>query len=489
MDATQPTPFTQEESSGQTVNPKFQNVSAARYINTGEQYRRKINEIPDQIQWHENMLIGPHHFQQNVRRQEGLLHYHIGNMIPFYWGVRHINIDKNQLLTNVFSVSSLEGIMPDGMEINYSSQTDGELSIDLESYKKTIKNDELTVYLVSPVFNPDISMGKGDTSRYRSIQGDQVKDENSGENPIEIPRLKPAISLLIADQIFARYVGFPIAKIVYKDANFVLTDFIPPALTVSNLPKIKAIGEDITKRLREKANFLSEKAISTGSSSGMSVVLEIKDKIKSLVSILPYFETVLKADSNHPYQLYLAMSLLVGHLAALDAGQIPPVLPPYDHNDLNMIFNTAEAYISRVLEQGVQERYSSFPFKYRPEEGRFVIHLKEEWLTDEIIIGVHGQSGMNRHDVDDWISKCIIGSLSEFKSMQERRIPGVERKPIEGNEFLVPMGGLLLFSLKLDSKFIHANEELVIFNPGNLVPGNLNADNIVLYVENSLNGN
>ncbi|PTL82645.1 hypothetical protein DAT35_17795 [Vitiosangium sp. GDMCC 1.1324] len=39
------------------------------------------------------MLLAPQHFQQQDRRYEALLHFHLGLDIPFHWGVSQLQYD------------------------------------------------------------------------------------------------------------------------------------------------------------------------------------------------------------------------------------------------------------------------------------------------------------------------------------------------------------------------------------------------------------
>ncbi|MBU3915469.1 type VI secretion system baseplate subunit TssK [bacterium] len=445
-----------------------------------------VKDLPNAIQWHEGMLIGPHHFQQAFIRQEGLLRYHLQNIAPFCWGIREVAINKSLLVSGIFSVDRLQAVMPDGLEVAFSKDESSALEIDLNNYKDDIRKKDLTIFLTVPTQTVDSSVGKGELKRYESVKGEMVPDTNTGDNPLLIPRLKPALSLLILDELSAKYSGFPLAKITFKDANFMMTDYIAPGLSISALPKIEDIGKQIVQQLREKASFLSEKIQSTSTASGLAMTMETKDMIRSVVSALPYFETALRSRELHPYTLYQAMALLVGHLASLDQGFIPPILAPYDHNDLKKIFGAAHEYIFRVTEQGIQEKYSCHSFTYDSEECWFNIQLNKAWITKDIIIGVRGQPGMNHSEVKKWMNKCVIGSESVIPSMRERRISGVQRKAIEGNEFLVPLRGVQLFSLTVDEKFIVPDENLMIVNPANQVSGTSRADEIVIYVENAL---
>lgn len=446
--------------------------------------KMNLNSIPSLIQWHEGMLIGPQHFQQAIFRQEGLLSYHLQNVIPYYWGIQEIEIDKGLLVSGIFQIGKLQAVMPDGLAINFVSNDTSKLELDLNDYKDQIKEKDLTIQLAVPVQKIDQATNKSGLARYNSIKGDLTSDYNSGDNSILIPRLIPAISLMVADELSAKYTGFPVAKVSFKDANFIITDYVPPGLDIASVPKIESLGKKVVQQLREKANFLSEKIQATSSATGLSTILETKETIRSVVNALPYLETVLRSSRLHPFALYQAMAQVVGNLAFLDRGFIPPILEPYDHNNLLGVFTTVYDYIVRITEQGIQEKYTVFSFRYNSDEHSFKIDLKEDWITPNMIIGVRGQPGMNLPDVKEWLDKCVIGSESKLPSMRERRISGVPRKTIEGNENLIPLRGVQLFTLSVDKDYVTPGEKLCIINPANQVPGTLRADEIVLYIDN-----
>ena len=70
------------------------------------------HDLPEAIQWHEGMLLAPHHFQQLALRQEQLLHYHTMMMQPFSWGIRKLRIDQVLLTAGTYRVLELEAREP-----------------------------------------------------------------------------------------------------------------------------------------------------------------------------------------------------------------------------------------------------------------------------------------------------------------------------------------------------------------------------------------
>lgn len=162
---------------------------------------------PPALQWHEGMLLAPHHFQQFTARQDALLHYHLTAAAPYHWGVGRLEIDNSLLLEGVFRVVSLEAILPDGLIVDHR-EGDADLEVDLSPHENEMKSDGVTVHLCVPALR-----GARLLERCRSVEGTPVADENTGEGEVAIPRLKPRLTLVAGQRAPAKYVSFPLARI------------------------------------------------------------------------------------------------------------------------------------------------------------------------------------------------------------------------------------------------------------------------------------
>jgi len=440
--------------------------------------------IPAAIQWHEGMLLAPQHFQQLTWRQEALLHYHLQAAAPFHWGVCHMKIDKTLLVGGTFRVLELEAVMPDGLVVTYgwgNDDKDEPLEVDLSPYTEEMRQESWPVHLTVPARVSDATRVRGHLARYDSFDSRPVVDENIGENELRIPRLRPCLSLLVAKTPPQKYVSFPLVHVRYENETFTLTDFVPPALAITRQSSIWEMCSQIAKRLREKAVFLSEKARSPSVAMGAPLLLETKQMIQSLVAVLPPFEVAVATGAAHPYTLYLALCSLMGHVAAVGTSLVPPVLAPYDHNDLHTIFEQVKDCLFRALDEGINEAYTAIPFHF--EHGVFSLRFVQAWMEQRLVLGVRGQSGMSESDVLTWVEECLIGSQPRMQSMRERRILGAVRQRIDGDTELVPARGVVLFALHADARFIEPNEVLQIFD-ATAQGGSRRPAEIVLYIKN-----
>jgi type VI secretion system protein ImpJ len=422
------------------------------------------HELPEAIQWHEGMLLVPQHFQQLSLRQEELLHYHIGRLAPFHWGITLLKNDPALLVNGTYRVTELEGIMPDGLIFSHSTQGGEPLEIDLMPFAEEMKQRPVTVNLVvasRKLGEPPIT---GDLPRYVSVEGQPTVDENTGESEIRIPRLRPRLGLIVGDIIPKKYVGFPLAKIDQKDETFNITEYIPPMLAT---PLQSALGElcsTVAKRLRQKAVFLSEQSRSSAMGGDSTGIIEMKEMIKSLVLGLPYMEASLYTGVSHPFTLYLGLCLVAGELSSLGPSMVPPMLAPYNHNDLRASFAQLRDFLFKMLDL-IYEAYNAVSFTY--DNGRWSLPLLSVWMRERLTIGVRANIGQTDADAAAWFEASLVGSEPRMESMMTRRILGAQRQRIEKDPELgiVAAGGVALYSVKLEAPHIEMGEVLQVFNP------------------------
>ena len=435
-------------------------------------------EVPPPIQWHEGMLLAPQHFQQLSLRHELLVHYHAATASPFHWGVRHLEIDPVPLTDGIFRVLELEAVLPDGLAISHAPGDVPALSIDLTQRIDDMKHRPVTVHLAIVARGRGLALDE----RYASEDGGSVVDENTGEGELPVPVLKPKLQLLLGDDLPPKYVAMPLARIVYRNEAFTRARFEPPWLRVAPGSVIYDLCNALAARLREKATFLAEQVRSPSSSAGMPQLVDTKILVHCLIGELPAFEALLRSGVSHPFPLYVALGSLLGHVAGLGRALVPPVLDPYDHNDLFATFDQAVSAISKAVAEGIHEAYTPYPFVVDGDE--FHLHFDPTWRGRPVILGVRAPSGVSDHDMASWVGASVIASRSKIVPLRDRRVTGASRKQIDADADLVPPRGVTLYSLSSDAEFVQPGEELVVINPGD--GRRLRPDSIVLFVRNPL---
>ncbi len=445
--------------------------------------------IPELIQWHEGMLLSPQHFQQQSQRAERLLHYHLAQAAPYHWGVTRLEIDPARLAMGSLRVLALEAILPDGLAVTYPQTPDtAALDLDLRPHAEALHNASAKIWLAVPARRADlVSRRTGEAARYRSVEGEEVVDENTGDNPLRLPRLQPNLLLMLGERPSAKYTAIPIAAVSFESDAFTLTTYVPPLVTVALDQPFGQTCLKLAQTIRHKASFLAARAQGAGGAERQAALLETRSALSCLVGGLPAFEAALNSGRAHPYTLFLLACAIAGQVAPLGPGMVPPIFDRYDHDDIALSFKSLLSFIERVVET-ISERYAAIAF---PLDGNaFRLLLDPSWLDGDLLMGVRGRSGGSEQDVIAWMEECLIGDAEQIGTMIEARIRGAARSRVidaQGSD-LVPARGVIAYRVANDKNFIAAGRVLEIVNPRD-VGGSRRPVEVVLYVRTPLTKN
>jgi type VI secretion system protein ImpJ len=421
----------------------------------------RAGDIPLAIQWHDGMLLSPQHFQEADRRSESLLSYHLGQAAPYHYGVARLEIDLGRLVSGIFRVIEVEAVMPDGTLVAQDERAP-ELSVDLRTHAAIMRDAPAYVFLALPKSELGGASSGAELSRYRSVEGAPVVDAQTGEDPLEIPRVVPSARLFVAAEAPARLICLPLARIRLDGEAFIRTDYVPPPLDVALASPIGEIGQRIVARLREKAQRVAEKTSMLSRTTDRELIAELRRQIHCLVAALPPFEALLYSARPHPFSLYLVLTGLVGQLAALARTPLPPLLPPYRHDDVRASFELARDHIFRMVDEGIIESFTAYPFDLH--DGRYGVLYQREFRGRPLVLAVRAQRGVRDDQLLSWIDSSLIGSGGKLRIMQESRILGVGRRRIDRHGDLVATPGTLLFEIEEASPYLDPGEPLVVHN-------------------------
>ncbi|WP_454712744.1 type VI secretion system baseplate subunit TssK [Cupriavidus nantongensis] len=416
----------------------------------------------DRVEWHEGMLLAPQHLQQLAGRLDSLVAWQTLAASPFGWGVRRLEFDAGLLAAGVVRVLQLEAIMPDGTAVSYTRDDARQppLELALEPFAGALAAGMLDLHLTLPV--APSQRGDGQARRFRSVADALVEDEVSEAPPAEIPRLLPNLALDAGPRPSPRFVSLCLGAL-YKDNEIVrLGERLPPLLEVARGSPLWTAVATLVAQLRGKAAFVARQtAIPSSRADDRLTQLELKDRLRSLVSALPLLEAVLRTPHLHPLALYLALASVLGALSLLKPGGLPPVPDDYDHADPMAVFTPLLRALREALAE-VSEEYREHKFEFR--HGAFDIVLQPEWIGERLVVGLRGQS---ERDLLAWMAGAVLGSQSVYPSLRARRVLGAARRVVEHAEELgVRSGsGYLLFEIEADPALVHAGEAMVIGNP------------------------
>jgi len=197
---------------------------------------------------------------------------------------------------------------------------------------------------------------------------------------------------------------------------------------------------------------------------GTPLVGETAAQLKPIVESLPLLEPLLHTGKAHPEEIHRTLCMVAGKMSTLRLGQIPPLFPSYNHNEiLNSCLPLLEW--STMIAESLEKAFSVVLFAH--QENYFSVKLQPEILTQRLMIGLKGSGTLTERELIDWMKDAIIVSESMLESVRVRRIVGAPRQIMDNSEIndLMPGRGIVMFGIKTGNAFVSPNERLYIFNP------------------------
>jgi type VI secretion system protein ImpJ len=416
------------------------------------------------IQWHEGMMLTPQHFQQLEIRNYQLLSSQINLLSSCHWGVGSYTLDTLTLPDGLFRITEISAIMPDGLVVSYASHMQGmrPLEVDMSPYRMDFPREGLTVFLCIQARRSEVSPLLGDYPRFLSIDWNEVMDENLGDNPIQIPRLFPNLYLHIGEQPPPEAVAFPLAKVDFVDEVFTLKHYTPPCFFIAREGYIWKRCAHVVQIMREKIAFLCER---WQNQVGTPLSYETEAMLRPMMMALPAFETMVHSPEISPYTLYQRLCQTIGYLCTLRLAQVPPLIPPYQHNNINASFVPMLDLMDEYL-RGIDNTFAAFPFMQK--DRLYSIRLHKSYGESALFVGLKAPRGMTEAQMEEWMHNAVIGSDSALDVIQMRRVTGAVRQLMRDEDLydIMPSRGVVVFKITVDGDFVRLDQKLNIFNPG-----------------------
>ncbi len=450
--------------------------------------------VPLAIQWHDGMLLSPQHFQEADRRNERMLAHHMAHVSPYHNGIVGLKLAEGTLVSGLFRVEEVEAVMPDGTLVHHEAgQGKHDLSIDLRPHAAEARSAPITVYLAVPAAYLGGPKSTADMPRHRSTNSDEVHDEQTGEDPLEIPRMEPSIHLRLSTEPRSGRVCLPIAQVKLEGEAFVSKDYVPPMLgvpraTMADPSPIYDVCQRVSARLRQKASRLAEKANNLSRSTDREIITELRQQVHWLIAALPAFEAVLQSERPHPFSLFTSLTAVVGQLASLAKKPDETLLHAYNHEDLRETFIKTRDLIFRIVDEGIKETFTAYSFDLR--EGRYGVLFQPEFRAQQLAIGVRIRGGVRgekevQQQLAKWIDEALIGSTGRLRTIQQERVRGATRIAIQNlGPDIVATEGVCLYKLDEQSKYFDPGEVLTIVNTNDPL-ATQGPSEIILYVKPS----
>lgn len=319
------------------------------------------------VLWGEGLFLRPQVFQHQDRYHESRLNEISKALHPYVWGIQKLEVDQAALALGTLLIQQISVIFPDG-EI-YTAPVTGELPAAIELNGLPSDVSEVTVYLAQPQLSTNRSnmaqqCDNGDLRRYRQ-EKKSVQDFFTEAAEGQIDLLTPMVRLLTEHQQREAFCTLPLIRLrrVGEGAFAVVTEFMPPTLSLDGAPTLKADLRNLVESLQAKVESLhrtlrepSKDVVEFrgGDTASFWLLHTANTSCASLMHLLsnPQF---------HPERLYQELLRLAGALMTFSKTHRLSDLPAYDHLTPGPAFNTLFAIIGSLVNTVISARYFNIP--------------------------------------------------------------------------------------------------------------------------------
>ncbi|WDD96567.1 type VI secretion system baseplate subunit TssK [Thalassomonas actiniarum] len=430
---------------------------------------------PQSICWHEGMLLSPQHFQQNHLYWEAQLQLQMLSIAQYRWGIMALSLDEGQLLEGKVDIRQLKAVMPDGLYIDYNTQHDTALQLDLADNEELAKNKAVKVHLTVPIRVPGSASDSTDIQRFNVSDGQPVKDDNTGEGEMVLQYLQPILSLQAVNKVKAQYISLPLLEISQvDDGQFSVTDYCPPVfgiggdnfLTFNDFiqtrkplqHKCQALALSLRKKARQLAGFSEDGEQQLGS----RITEQHSVWIRAMVQNLAELELVSDNENSSPWEVYQVLARMAGGISILDPGRMPPKLPRYDHKDILPSLAFVLDYIGEQVNR-VNLKYTSIAFD-ETRDGFFTLTYDKAWAGRDLLIELIPRENTSLAEQEQWLKACRIASSTLHNDLKTKRVLGAETASPdpEDSSGVTAASGHGLFYIKKNKDYIKVGQTLVL---------------------------
>ena len=359
----------------------------------------------EEINWSEGLFLQPHHLQ---RMQRNLLRgVRAGRALAMTYscGLVDFEMDESALAGNRVVVRRFSAVMPDGEELSMPGNV-ALPALDVSSEVQA-RVASFRIFLALPAWTEfDANLADEGTAAKRVFVGhdEKVRDENTGDNEIEIAhrRYNARLTTDLRDNADMQLLPLARIKVIYRDEAVSRLDvdraYVPPFLRLGEDCPLTGMTEELLAQIRNRRaklyRDLTASGYTTEALSG-STLYDVM-QLQALNASGGTISSLLAARAT-PFALYLTLRELIGSLLALQPMRAL-VEPAYDHFDCGPVFAELLGGIrALILAEGVSS-YVKIELERRESGAGGLFRLKDEHFVaaDEYYLAIRCQGDMRR---------------------------------------------------------------------------------------------
>jgi type VI secretion system protein ImpJ len=323
------------------------------------------------LHWHQGLFLTPQHFQLEDLYIQSLLTPFHEFVQPHLWGIAETDIQEQALGSQSISVVRGKFLFPDKTYVELPGNAlieartfegdwvdGGKPFMVFVGLKKWNEHGE-NVTVLSSLDN----LSEVTTRFVTTADTEDSPDLHQGGPKAQVKRLHYLLKIFWVNETdqLGDYVLMPLAQLERSGEEIVLArHFIPPSLTISVsdtlIQIIKEIRDEIASRGNQLEAYKQERGIHTAEFGARDMVYLLA--LRSLNRYTPLLFHLTESGQIHPWTAYGIVRQLIGELSSFstsinvlgETGDGSYQLPSYNHRNLWECFSSAQALVTRLLD-------------------------------------------------------------------------------------------------------------------------------------------
>lgn len=408
-----------------------------------------------EIHWSEGMFLRPHHLQAAQRRADTIVNSGFDALRPFGWGFVHLNIATEPLENYTLRLDECGARFTDGTWVQVPDNTDVP-PLDFQDALESA-DGPLDIYFGIPRMQ-EVRANAVSLERPGAVSGTPRyepsavvrRDENTGENPQTLYVRRIRGRLFVAGADMTGYETLRLGSVVRTDRPGAVPELdalgAGPTLSVQCHAGLSRTITSLADQLEAKDEVLAREARdhAMNFSDGVPSNLEHLFKLHALNEVRAQFRALLQCPVLHPYDVYVLLSRLVGHLSVFHTDLVPGALPEYEHDRPGVSISRLRARIELLLDAMRPMNYVERKFARkrdaRGQEG-LEAELDRSWIDENLEMFV----GLSSTELDIQETERYVKSRLNLKLASPTRAPRIANMAVQGLRLevkSVPAGSL-----------------------------------------------
>lgn len=396
-----------------------------------------------EIHWSEGMFLRPHHLQAAQRWMETVVSTGFDSLRPFSWGFVQVAVADEPLENFTLRLDGCAARMKDGTWIQIPENTQVE-PLNFQKQLEASEGGSLDIYLGIPQMqevrpnsvsleHPEQSNG---TPRFEP-HPIMRRDENSGANPQMLYVRRIRGRLFVAGEDMTGYEVVRVGTVKRSDRPGALPELdalgAGPLLAIQAHPGLSALVRSLSDQIEAKNEVLAKEAREHHMlfTDGVAANTEHLLKVHVLNEVRAQMKALLQCPLLHPYDVFVLLARLMGHLSVFHEALVPGALPIYDHDQPGQALEQLRQRITILLDAMRPVAYVERPFvrkkDARNREG-LEVELDRSWIDENMEMFVALSS--DEMDVNE-LERFIYNKLN-LKLASPTRAPRIANIAVRG---------------------------------------------------------